>query len=185
MKTQPLFGLLAVFVVGAGSGPRLLPAAETPAAPERIGIYDSRAVAYAHFWSEAHQRDLNDLAKKAKEAKAAGQTGLFTELEAALKKASDGHHLRVFSTAPVDDVLAGMKERVAEIMKQAGVTRCVSKWDEAVLKGYPATARVDVTDLLLREFKLTDKQMKGVQELRTKPPLPLDRAQRQVREGKL
>ena len=87
-------------------------AAETKPASERIGIYDSRVVAYAHFWTEPHQRDLNERAKTAKDAKAAGQTARYEELSASLKQEQERIHRQVFSTAPIDNVLADIKDRL-------------------------------------------------------------------------
>jgi hypothetical protein len=155
------------------------------AVAERIGIYDSRVIAYADFWTEAHQRKINDLVKAAKEAKAAGQAERLNELDAALKKEQEQGHLQVFSTAPVDGILAGMKERVDAVQKEAGVSRLVSKWDDQTLKELKRAEKVDVTDALLREFKLDEKQRKVVEDMRTKKPLPLKEAEKLLREGKL
>jgi hypothetical protein len=163
----------------------LLMAAETSAPPDTIGIYDSRAVAYAHFWSDGHQRKLNDLSKAAKAAKSGGQDERFKELEEALKKEQEKSHLQVFSTAPVDDVLAGMKDRLTVIEQEAGVATLVSKWDEPALQKHRGAKQVDVTDLLLREFKLDEKKMKAVQDIGKQKPLPLDQAQELTRKGKL
>lgn len=187
---KPLARLWLALMVGMGascaiSDGDLLMAAETSAPPERIGTYDSRAIAYAHFWSDGHQRKLNDLSKAAKVAMAGGDEERFKELEAALKKEQETSHLQVFSTAPVDDVLAGIKDRLPAIRKEAGVATLVSKWDEPVLKKYRGARQVDVTDLLLREFKLDEKKMKVVQDIRKQKPLPLDQAQELTRKGKL
>jgi hypothetical protein len=158
---------------------------KTNAAPEHIGVYDSRVIAYADFWTESNQRKISEMVKAAQEAKAAGQTERFSQLEAALKKEQGLGHLQVFSTAPVDNILAGMKDRVDAVQKEAGVTRLVSKWDEQTLKELKDAAQVDVTDALLREFKLNDKQQKVAADLRTKKPLPLKEAEKLMREGKL
>jgi len=157
----------------------------TPGKAERIGVYDSRAIAYAHFWSEAQQRKLKDLVRAAQEAKAAGQTERAKELEAQLRQGQERIHLQLFSTAPVDDALAGLKDHLPAIQKEAGVSRLISKWDEAALKQYPHAERVDVTHLLLREFKLDEKQQKMVAEMQKKQPLPLKEAEKLMREGKL
>jgi hypothetical protein len=162
-----------------------LKAAETNVPPERIGIYDSRAIAYAHFWSNRHQRKLEDLSKAAKAARVGGDEERFKELAAALKREQETSHLQVFSTAPVDDVLAGMKDHVTVVQKEAGVGTLVSKWDEPALKKYRGAKQVDVTDLLLRDFKLDGKKMKIVQDIRKQKPLPRDQAQELTRKGKL
>ena len=150
-------------------------AAEIQAAPERVGIYDSRPVAYAHFWTEAHQREINERAKAAKDAKAAGQTARSEEISAALKKEQQRIHRQVFSTAPIDDVLAEIKDRLPEIQKEAGVSKLISQWDEAALKQHRKAERVDVTDLLVREFKPGEKQLKVIADLKRKKPVPLDK----------
>ena len=164
--------------------PRLF-AGDAGAAPERIGIYDSRAIAYAHFWSDSHQRQLTALAKDARQARSSGDTNRFAELQAELKGEQERNHLQVFSTAPVDEVLAGMSNHLALVQRETSVTRLVSKWDEPALKQVPRATRIDVTDRLLDNFKLTEKQMKVVADLRKKPPLPLEKARQLVREGKL
>lgn len=153
--------------------------------PERIGVYDSRAVAYAHFWSEPRQRRINEMIKNAKEAKSAGDTKRADELGAALKNEQEKSHLQVFSTAPVDDVLAEMKESLPKIQKKAGVTRLVSKWDEKTLGELKRAEQVDVTDLLLSEFKLDEKQLKTVASIKSGKPLPLKKAEELMKEGKL
>jgi hypothetical protein len=150
-------------------------AAETTSAAERIGIYDSRVIAYAYFWSDAHQRELNEKARAAKEAKAAGQTARYEELSAVLKKEQVRIHRQVFSTAPVDDALVEIKDRLPEIQKEAGVSKLVSKWDEAALKQHRKAERVDITDLLVREFKPGEKQLKVIADLKGKKPVPLDK----------
>jgi len=78
-----------------------------------------------------------------------------------------------------------LKDRLPEIQKEAGVSRLVSKWDEPTLKEFKRAEQVDVTDLLLREFKLDEKQQKVVTDLRMKEPLPLKEAEKLMREGKL
>ena len=172
-KIQIQFGLLAGVLASLWTAQ--MHAAETNAAHERIGVYDSRLVAYAHFWTEAHQRELNERAKAAREAKDAGQTARSEELSAALKKKQQRIHRQVFSTAPADDALTTIKARLPEIQKEAGVSKLVSKWDEATLKQHSKADRVDVTDLLVREFKPGEKELKVIADLKGKKPVPLDK----------
>lgn len=57
---------LAVSVTASSSKSdgNVLMAAETRAPPEQASIYDSRAIAYARFWSDGYQRKLNALTLK-------------------------------------------------------------------------------------------------------------------------
>jgi hypothetical protein len=176
---------LALLLTGAWLGGSAMPTmgqTNQKASTERIGVYDSRVIAYAHFWTDANMRKIKEMSE---EAKANGQTERFTELSAKLKMEQERNHLQVFSTAPVDEVLAGMKERVAAVLKESGVSRLVSKWDEKTLKAYKSVQQVDVTDQLLREFKLNEKQLKVVADLRKQKPLPLDKAEELLRKGEL
>jgi polyhydroxyalkanoate synthesis regulator phasin len=177
-RLAAIFVFATVATASAGASPTNAPA-------ERIGTYDSRAVAYAHFSSEAHQRKINDLVTAAKAARAAGETNRLQEIEAALKQEQETIHLQSFSTAPVDEVLAEMNERVAQIRKETGVTVLVSMWDEKNLKEHPGAERIDVTELLLRDFKLTEKQKKVIDDLRKQRPLPLEQAKEMMRKGEL
>ena len=166
-------------------GPARSNAAETNAPAGRVGVYDSRVIAYADFWTEAHQMKINDLVQSARKAKAAGDKEKSKAVEAALKTERERNHLQVFSTAPVDDILGRMPEQVATIQKEMNVLRLVSKWDEKALQKVPRRQQIDVTDRLLQEFKLTEKQQKVVVDVRRKKPLPLEKAEELMREGKL
>lgn len=178
---------LAVFLTFAlaFSSTEFSQAAETNSPPNRIGIYDSRVIAYAHFWSDAHQQKIKDLAKSAKEAKAAGDMVRFRDMEAELKNEQDQSHLRVFSTAPIDSILALMQNRVDEVQRTTRVGRLVSKWDAVTLKQFQHAEQFDVTDALLRDFRLNEKQMKVITDIRKQKPLPLEKARELLREGKL
>jgi len=151
-----------------------------------IGVYDSRAVAYAHFSSPAHQNALQERIAAAKAAKQSGDEAKFKEYSTALQAEQAQIHRQVFSTAPADDAMAAIKERLPEIQKQAGVVALVSKWDEAALSKYKTATRVDVTDQLVREFiQPTEKQSKTIEGIEKSEPLPLEKCNELVREGKI
>jgi hypothetical protein len=183
MKTALLLFVQTVaWILGMFSAQPLI-AVGTNESVERIGIYDSRAIAYAHFWSEDYQRRLNATVNAAKAARATGATNRALALEAVIQMANATNHLQVFSTAPVDGILASLPLTV--IQQKANVSRLVSKWDDQTLRQFPRAERIDVTDELLREFRLTDKQKSVIADLCRKQPLPLGKAQKLMREGKL
>ena len=161
-------------------------AAETNTTVTRIGIYDSRAVAYAWFWSTKHQTWLNQLVQTARAAKAAGDTNRFKELDAALGGHQAEMHREVFSTAPSNEAMAEIKDRLPAIQRAAGVTALVSKWDNPALKKYPDAEQVDLTDALVREFITpTPQQRKVISEMKTVAPLPLDKCNELIRKGEI
>jgi len=162
-----------------------LQAAETNSAPARIGTYDSRAVAFAWFWSDKQQGQLNGLMQKARDAKSAGDTNHFKEFAAALQQHQDDLHREVFSTAPATNAMAALKERLPEIQKEAGVSALVSKWDDAALKKYADAEKVDVTDQIVREFNPPEKQLKMIPEIEKHAPLPLEQCDELIRKGEI
>lgn len=166
-----LLGLIITLLTGA-----LPPAAQAAAANVRVGTYDSRLVAFAAFWSDDYQTRLKALKDEARSAKARGDT---TRYQAIVKEITTGQsalHLQVFSTAPIDDVLAGLRERLPAIRQELGVDRLVSQWDDGALTGVAAASRVDVTGRLIDEFHLSPAHREQVEKIRTAKPVPLWRA---------
>lgn len=154
---------LATSAVAAESAPR-------PAATDRVGLYDSRALAYAHFWSANESRIRDATVAEGMAAKAAGDTEKVRVLGARIAAAQERSHRQVFGTAPADEAMAALKEKLPEIMRELGVTRLVSKWDEPALRDVPSSQRVDVTDRLVREFGLEPKRQKTLEELKKAKP---------------
>jgi hypothetical protein len=66
--------------------------------PENVGVYDSRVVAFAHFWSSAERADRDALIAAARAAKAAGDTVKQRELTARIEALQQASHLEVLST---------------------------------------------------------------------------------------
>ena len=108
------------------------PAAKPADAKVRIGVYDSRAIVVAFFGSEAFKAsDGKELADKKAEydkAKAEGNQARVAELEAWGKALQIRLHKQGFSTAPVDDILKHVKDKMPEIAKSAGVGRLTVAW---------------------------------------------------------
>lgn len=51
----------------------------------------------------------------------------------------------------------------------------VPKWDRQTLAGFESAQQVDVTDLLVAEFKLEPKQLKTIEEIRKQKPVLLQK----------
>jgi hypothetical protein len=148
---------------------------ESNTSVQRIGVYDSRVVAYAHFWTAEHQQQLKEKSTVAKAAKSAGDLAQFNKLSKEMADEQERIHREVFSTAPAEEAMAALKPRLAEIQKQASVSVLVSKWNEQALESHKSAQHVDVTDLLVGEFKLQPKQMKTIEEIKKQKPVPLDK----------
>jgi hypothetical protein len=185
MKTKYPIILTLAFTIAAFRAANLAAQETNIAAPVRVGIYDSRTVAYAWFWSDAHQRQLKELMQQARAAQTAGETNRFQTLAADLSRQQADLHREVFSTAPPKEALTEIKDRIPEIEKQAGVIALVSKWDTAALKPFSSAETVDVTGRLVHEFKLTEKQLQMILEIEKHKPLPLDECDELIRQDKI
>jgi hypothetical protein len=147
------------------------------AKPVAIGVYDSRIVAYAYFWSPERQKELAQLMASAKAAKASGDTAELQARDKALREIQAHLHRQVFSTEPIDDVLAKLKDRLPALQKEAGCSRLVSKWDTQTLGSQKDVPQIEVTDLLAKEFKPGKKQLQVIEEIKRQKPVPLDKCE--------
>jgi hypothetical protein len=145
---------------------------------QRIGIYDSRAVAVAFVRSPAHTNQMAPLLAEHRKAKESGDGESVRRLEAAGKAMQEKIHLQAFSTEPVDDLLQHITNALPEIQKTARVSALISRWDEPELKKYPNAERVDVTWQLIDAFQPTPRQRQSAVEIQKKKPVPLEQARR-------
>lgn len=183
MKHLLRFLILVAF--GAATAVFTRAANAVPAASSRVGVYDSRLVAYAHFWTDAEQRRISELAAMAQTAREQGDTAAHEARSRALREHQDRIHLQVFSTAPATFALAALQPRLPALLAELGVERLVSKWDPAALQGIPEANRIDVTDRLVAEFAVPPRRAQALASMRSSKPLPLAEAQRLVAAGKL
>ena len=141
-----------------------------------VGTFDSRAVAVAYVRSDAFADYLlaqkADVARALERAKAAGDEELVADLDALGPAMQKRIHQQGFGTAPVDDIIARIEDKLPGIAKEAGVDVIVSKWTLAY-RG-PAAKFVDVTDLLAAEFDPDEETRKIIQETVKMEPIPLD-----------
>lgn len=174
MKTQTLPASLLALAL---CGPALLATstpARSPAVPDRIGVYDSRAVAYAHFWQPAESSRRQTQIAALKAAQAAGDGPRVQQLSRALKEDQAHAHLQVFSTAPADEAIAELAPRLPALQRELGVNRFVSQWDQAALRRFKTAERVDVTERLVHEFITPNaRQQKVLDAMKTTKPLAL------------
>jgi len=178
-------GLIGIFLASVAM---VMPVrgADTNVIGKRLGVYDSRVVAYAWFCSDAQQAKLKEQVAIARAAKEAGDTNKFKEYSAALRAKQDQMHREVFSTAPAAEALATLKGRIPEIEQAAGVAHLVSKWDKPSLNQYAGAETVDVTDTLVNAFlQPTKEQLKVIASIKRLAPLPLDQCNELIRTGKI
>lgn len=138
---------------------------------ERIGIYDSRAVAVAYAGSSFQQTKMSELVSRQKQAKAAGDKKELARIEAEGRAWQAALHRQGFGTAPVDDLLTNISQALPTIQAEAGVTQLISKWNEPELKKHADAERLDVTMKLVDAFHPSERQRRHAIEIQTKKPV--------------
>lgn len=137
---------------------------------ERIGIYDSRAIAVAYAGSAGQVKKMKELSARMKKAKETGDTNEVSRLDAEGRAWQAALERQGFGTAPVDDLLAEIAGELPAIRKAADVSRLISKWDKAELNRHPHAERIDVTSQLVDAFQPNAIQRQRALEIqKTKP----------------
>ena len=120
---------------------------------------------------------MGDLKAEKDKAKAAGDQKRIAEIEAEGATRQKLMHKQGFSTAPVDNILEQIKDRLPAIKEKAGVNALVSKWDKAGLAKYKDAELVDVTMALVDAFNPSDRQHKSAIGIQKYDPIPLKQAE--------
>ena len=145
---------------------------------EQIGVYDSRAIAVAFAGSAVHEKQLQQLLSEHKKAKESGDYEKVAKLEAEGKARQQKAHQQAFSTASVDDLLIHIKPALPEIQKAAGVTKIISKWNEAELRKHSQARKVDVTMKLVDAFQPSERQRRSAIDIQKHKPISIRQAER-------
>ena len=162
-----LLGALLALTLGAhAAAPETSPAVV-------VGTYDSRAVAVAYIRSAAAAEYLRaqqtDVERLRERARTAGDRELLEDLDALGPAMQARLHRQGFGTAPVDDILARIEDRLPAIAKEAGVDLIVSRW--ALTYRDPAAKLVDVTERLAAEFSPDAETWKVLRQLVATEPV--------------
>lgn len=176
VKTMVLIGCMISML--AGSARTEEASGKSTAAKVRIGTYDSRSIAIAFTGSEAFNKWMGNLKSEKDKAKAAGNQKRIAELKAEGAARQKLMHTQGFSTAPVDNILDHINDRLPAIKEKAGVTALVSKWDRAGLAKYKDAELVDVTMALVDTFNPSERQRASAVEIQKHDPIPLEQAEK-------
>jgi hypothetical protein len=140
---------------------------QAQAAKVRIGTYDNRAIAVAYAAST-----FNPVAQKMKEhaaAKKAGDAAKVAELE----KWGESHqrmlHFQGFGRVPVTDLLEHVKDGVAKVATDRGLSAITMSCDQA----HADVEVVDVTDDLVELFNPSDRTREMARKMRDAEPVSL------------
>ena len=122
------------------------PAKTSPAPKVRVGTFDSRAIAMAHFGKMIKDGWLRRLYAEHEKAKAAGNEKLVKQLETKGQDAQRQLHMQMFGTAPVDEAWEEIRKDMSNVARSAGVDVILSVHD-VVYKSTSAEF-VDITEAI-------------------------------------
>jgi hypothetical protein len=138
-----------------------------------VGTFDSRGVAVAYVSSNAFKEYLTaqraDITKAIERARAAGDLALARELEALGPAMQDRIHRQGFGTAPIDDIMTRLADKLPGVAEKAGVDVIVSKWATSYHK--PAAKFVDVTEQLVALFEPSAETLANIRKLVASEPM--------------
>ncbi|TFG65900.1 MAG: tetratricopeptide repeat protein [Gemmatimonadales bacterium] len=139
---------------------------------DRIGTFDSRAVAIAYYRSTEFQDSVGDLRTELEEAKASGDEFRVGELEAYGPAMQHRMHQQAFSIGSVMEIMDQISDALPELAREAGVSVIVSQWE--VTYANSAADFVDLTPQLVALFNPSEETLNSVESLKTVAPVPMD-----------
>ena len=148
---------------------------------QRVGTFDSRALAMAYYRSAEFMQYMQELRAEHEKAKAAGDEKLVKELEVKGPAQQELIHKQGFSTWPVDNILEKIKGKIPEIAEQAEVDVIVCKWD--IVYQRSGVEFIDVTDFMVKPFNPDEATLKIIKEIQMQDPVPLDELIEALKKG--
>jgi hypothetical protein len=133
----------------------------------RIGTYDPRAIAVAYARSKAFETMVAERRAQHDAAEARGDKKTAQAIAAELQWKQKQMHRQAFAAGPVDDILAVVKDRLADVAATAQVAAIVRRVDYAV----EGVTLVDVTGELVKLFAPGAQTLKMIQDMKGKPPI--------------
>ena len=136
---------------------------------QRIGVYDSRAIAICWFQSQEGQKDLMSLREEFNSAKAKGDSVQAKKLEEKGQLTQRILHDKGFGRGSVAEIIEKKLNELKELAKKEKLMAICSKWE--LNFSSPDVETVDITMNILDMFKATDKVKKMVEEMKGIEPI--------------
>jgi hypothetical protein len=140
----------------------------------RVGVYDNRAVAVAYGRSAFFEQEINAVKVEYNNAKTEGKNARMKELDGKMEKLQKKAHKQAFAAAPVDDILAKIKDQLPKVAADANVAVITSKVN---FVNSDEIEVVDITFEIIKPFKPDEKTVSIIKSLVTKPALTEEEAE--------
>jgi hypothetical protein len=159
---------LCVLTACAGNGAR----EEMVGSGIQLGVYDSRAVAIAHFGRVIQEGRLEQLYQAHGEAEKEGDVVRAEELAAEAQSLQKQIHIRVFGAAPIDDIIAEVEKDIAAIARAEHLDAVVNKWG-LDYRG-ERVGVVDITKQVVNLFDPSEETLKKANGIMEHDPVSLE-----------
>lgn len=140
-------------------------------AVQRIGVFDSRAVAVAFYNSKFSdtQQIFQSLGSQMQEAKSKDDKEAISELEreATLRQAM--MHEQGFGKGSINNISETVKDKMTQLAKDENLSAIVSKW-ELVFSGKDVEL-IDITEKIVEFFEPNDQIKTMVKEIMQSEPI--------------
>ena len=141
----------------------------------RLGVYDSRALAVAYVRSDLNTKRLGELEARRAKAESRGDRKEVAAIEAEGQRLQRRFHLQGFSAAPIDDILAHIRQDIPAIAETAGVDAIVNRW--SLVHHRESVEIVDLTEAMVAPFHPDAQTLALIRDLKATQPLDLDQAE--------
>ena len=136
----------------------------------RVGTFDSRGIALAYGRSarpDCLLAKVAELRNEYEQARKAGNEDRMKELEMEPPALQEQIHKQVFGGAPIDDILALIKDDLSKVAEAASVKLIVSD----VLHSSPGVELVDITKEMCAPFEPDGETLKMIKQVIATPPV--------------
>ena len=147
----------------------LLSAISTASSKQRIGVYDSRAIAIWYFNTPEFRIKMQDMMKTLQKAKQDKDTAKIKDLEERGPLMQRIAHDKGFGRGSVAEIIEKQQEELKTIAKKENLIAIVSKWELNFTD--PEIEIVDITLSLLDLLKADDNVKKYLEEMKKTPPI--------------
>ena len=132
----------------------------------RIGTYKSYILALAYYRSDVFQKQMADLSVQIEQAKADGKDELLKRLKIKSSILQQQVRGQLSGRAPIDNVLAHMKDALPKVAQDSGVEAISNK----VNYHSPDVELVDITDVLVGQLNPSDKTLEAIKYITKQHP---------------
>jgi hypothetical protein len=147
----------------------ILIATITANAKEKIGVFDSRAVAIWNFNTDEFRKEMKDVSTKYEEAKKKKDTAEMKRFETRMPLMQRVLHDKGFGRGSVAEILEKNQAKLKTLAKSEKLIAIVSKWE--LLFTEDNYEVVDITVPLLKALGANDNTIKMYDEMKKQEPI--------------